>query len=293
MNIKQLLYLDAVCRYNCNITAAANELFVTQPTISTALKNLEDEYGVVLFRHEGRKMSLTSDGESFLERARILLAQVECFEKAVAQQSERNHRIQIGLDIHVAQAVRDVIFQSEWNKLGGLPLLFEDKSGTLRYWLEEGKIDAAVLNTVKYPVNGEEFESIPILIRRRYLFACKNDPFAKLGSVSFEMLSGRDFVMLKSTNLDPEPDAPGILPDGANVVMTTNQIGTVMEQVASGAALALLYNGTLHNPPPEIVAIPYQDSALITYSICFRKQSTLRKRFRSLARSFLRDEIKN
>lgn len=52
---------------------AANELFVTQPAISLAIKELETEFGIVLFNRQNNKLTLTTDGELFYEKAIYIL----------------------------------------------------------------------------------------------------------------------------------------------------------------------------------------------------------------------------
>ena len=72
MKLNQLEYFCAVCRYH-SITRAAEELYVTQPTISVAIRELENELKLRLFHHEKNRISLTKEGEAFYRRAEALL----------------------------------------------------------------------------------------------------------------------------------------------------------------------------------------------------------------------------
>ena len=63
MKLVQLEYFCAVCRYH-SITRAAEELYVTQPTISVAIRELEKELKTRLFHHEKNRISLTREGEA-------------------------------------------------------------------------------------------------------------------------------------------------------------------------------------------------------------------------------------
>lgn len=76
MKIIQLEYFCAVARYH-SISEAARKLYVTQPAISNAIKELEKEYAIRLFFHGKNKLSLTSEGEQFYRTAEALLKQVE------------------------------------------------------------------------------------------------------------------------------------------------------------------------------------------------------------------------
>ena len=68
MKIIQLEYFCAVSRYH-SITQAAQKLFVTQPAISTAIKELEKEFSVNLFVRSKNHLTLTTEGEIFYQKA--------------------------------------------------------------------------------------------------------------------------------------------------------------------------------------------------------------------------------
>ena len=64
MTLAQLRYFCTAARYH-SITQASKALFVTQPTISIAIRDLEKEFSITLFNHSGNKISLTEEGEIF------------------------------------------------------------------------------------------------------------------------------------------------------------------------------------------------------------------------------------
>ena len=72
MDFKDLSYVLAIARYQ-NITKAANSLYVTQPTLTKFLQNLESELGQKLFRKLGHLFVLTYAGEHYVEKASEIL----------------------------------------------------------------------------------------------------------------------------------------------------------------------------------------------------------------------------
>ena len=74
MDFKDLEYFTAIARCG-NITHAARQLYVSQPTLSKFLQKLEDELGLVLFQRTGRKLELTYAGQRYLAHAERLLSQ--------------------------------------------------------------------------------------------------------------------------------------------------------------------------------------------------------------------------
>ena len=65
LDFRRLQYLYAVYRYR-NFTRASEELFVSQSTISTAIKSLEDDLGVRLIVRTPKEVIFTYEGEQFL-----------------------------------------------------------------------------------------------------------------------------------------------------------------------------------------------------------------------------------
>jgi len=66
MTLNQITYFTAVCEYK-NVTKAANALFVSRTAVSRALKDLENEWDLVLFERSRTGVELTEDGKRVLE----------------------------------------------------------------------------------------------------------------------------------------------------------------------------------------------------------------------------------
>lgn len=76
MEIRKLQYFESVARLR-NFTKAARELHVSQPTITTAIKRMEEELGVMLFVRDKRSVVLTCEGEIFLGKVQNILDQID------------------------------------------------------------------------------------------------------------------------------------------------------------------------------------------------------------------------
>ncbi|WP_392552236.1 LysR family transcriptional regulator [Orbus wheelerorum] len=76
MKLNQLRYIIEVARSG-SINEAAKKLYITQPSLSTAIKELEDEFDIQIFTRTSKGVSLTTEGIEFLGYAKQILDQTE------------------------------------------------------------------------------------------------------------------------------------------------------------------------------------------------------------------------
>lgn len=94
MTLKQLEYALAIAKYG-SLSQAAENLYISQPTLSETIKNLEDELGFPLFvrRHSG--MFLTSEGESFITDAQTVVEQMSYLESQYTAHREKKQHFSV------------------------------------------------------------------------------------------------------------------------------------------------------------------------------------------------------
>src|SRR4051812_40242293 len=76
MDLKWLRTFITAAKHE-NFRKTAEELFISQPTVTVQIKLLEEEIGSTLFQRDGRKVGITEDGRRFLPHAQKLLASYE------------------------------------------------------------------------------------------------------------------------------------------------------------------------------------------------------------------------
>ena len=79
MTIQQLRYILTVAKTG-SITEAARQLFISQPSLSNAIKEIEKEKGIAIFLRSRTGITLTKDGLEFLGYARQVIQQMELLE---------------------------------------------------------------------------------------------------------------------------------------------------------------------------------------------------------------------
>ena len=80
MTLQQIRYVVAVADTN-SMNEAAKRLYISQPTLSSAIKDLETEINITIFTRTNKGVILTSEGEEFLGYARQVLNQMELLEE--------------------------------------------------------------------------------------------------------------------------------------------------------------------------------------------------------------------
>ena len=80
MTLLQLKYIVTIAAAG-TISEAAKQLFITQPSLTSAVKELESELGITVFRRTNRGVTLTAEGEEFLGYARQVIDQTNLIEE--------------------------------------------------------------------------------------------------------------------------------------------------------------------------------------------------------------------
>jgi LysR family cys regulon transcriptional activator len=91
LKLQQLRFLDAVVRNNLNVSAAAEELYTSQPGVSHQIKLLEDELDIQIFERSGKKLTAISPaGHAILEHVSNLLNNARSIKQAAREFSKSN-----------------------------------------------------------------------------------------------------------------------------------------------------------------------------------------------------------
>lgn len=146
MNLRDLGYLVAVAEHR-HFGRAAEACFVSQPTLSTQIKKLEQELGVELIERSPRQVMLTPAGAQVVERARIILGEADDI-RSIAKhaQDPEAGSVRLGLFPTIAPYLLPHVVPRLHRRFPALELLLvEEKTEVVLQRLRNGKLDAAVL----------------------------------------------------------------------------------------------------------------------------------------------------
>ena len=168
MNLKQALYVKTIAETG-SLTAAAKQLYISQPSLSQTLRQIEDEVGTPLFDRSTSPFHLTYAGERYLKAVEAML-EIDARLKAEIEsiRHENGGRLRLGISVTRAmQVLPDVIpiFSKEYPNVA--LELTETASANLEGLLQKGEVDLALAATEPSEVNITyeliEKESIGIL----------------------------------------------------------------------------------------------------------------------------------
>lgn len=195
MNLRDLRYLVALADHK-HFGHAAAACFVSQPTLSTQIRKLEEELGVVLVERTPRKVMLTPAGREAAERARHIVGEVEQMKEAARRARDPEAgTVRLGmfptlgpyLLPHVIPRLRERFPQLEL-------LLVEEKSDVLLARLREGRLDAGLL---ALPVHDDQLHA-EFLFEEPFLLAVpERHPLARRKSLSLQELSEQRLLLLE------------------------------------------------------------------------------------------------
>ena len=262
MNLRDLKYLVALADYR-HFGKAADASFVSQPTLSTQIKKLEEELGVALVERAPRKVMLTPVGREVVERARRILAEVEQMgEIARRSRDPEAGAVRLGLFPtlgpyllpHVVPRIRDRFPQLEL-------LLVEEKSDVLLQRLREGTLDAALL---ALPVHDDQLHA-EFLFEEPFLLAVpESHPLAMHGPLSLDDLASQPLLLLEVGHClrDQALDVCRKAGTGENGGFRATSLETLRQMVAANVGVTLLPSLAVKPPVAQsdsIRVLPFRD----------------------------------
>src|SRR5580698_3701376 len=97
ITIRQMKIFESVAR-NLSFSRAAEDLHLTQPAVSMQIKQMEDQAGLPLFLHTGKRISLTEAGKLILGHCRVILADLKAAEQSLVDLMTGGiQRLRVGL----------------------------------------------------------------------------------------------------------------------------------------------------------------------------------------------------
>ncbi|RZA21252.1 MAG: DNA-binding transcriptional regulator OxyR [Lysobacteraceae bacterium] len=279
MNLRDLKYLVALADLR-HFGKAADACFVSQPTLSTQVRKLEEELGVALVERAPRKVMLTAAGQDVVQRARRIVAEVEQMKEAARRSRDpESGSLRLGvfptlgpyLLPHVVPYLREHFPQLEL-------LLVEEKSDVLVQRLRDGQLDAALL---ALPLHDDQLHAQP-LFEEPFVFAApRQHPLASKQSMTLAQLSDETLLLLEDGHClrDQALDVCRLSGAQEKSGFRATSLETLRQMVSAGVGVTLLPALSVHESiaqSPNLRLLPFRKPAPSrSIALAWRKSSAL------------------
>ncbi len=277
MNLRDLRYLVALADHR-HFGRAAEASFVSQPTLSTQLRKLEEQLDVQLVERSSRQVLLTAIGQQVVIRARAILREVEAI-RELARESRQPEAGLLTLGVfptlgpywlpHAVPTIR-----ARFPKL--TLHLVEQRSEQLLDLLDQGRLDAAVLAE---PVLHPGLSHRTLFDEPFVLAAALDHPLATASSIRSSELKGRDLLLLEDGHCMREQALAVCAMTGAVEAdaFRATSLETLRQMVAVNGGLTLLPKLAVVPPVPQhpgLRLVPFAESGPIRrLALCWRATS--------------------
>ena len=259
MTLTELRYLIAVADEQ-HFGRAAERSFVSQPSLSAAIKNIEQELGVRVFERSKRGVKLTEVGAEIVAQARRTLDEAARI-KLVAKRGKGRYRLRLGVIHTIAPYLLPQLVIALRKLAPDMSLdIEENMTANLDRLLKAGELDAAIL-ALPYEAPGIEVEPVydeefRVVVPHRHPFARRRSiPVAELDAGQLLLLPVghclRDQVLGACTEFSRPPPAGRM----------GNSLETLRSLVASGLGITVLPATALTEryDTPLVKAVPFAE----------------------------------
>ncbi len=239
--LRQLQYFVAVAESG-TVSGAAQNLAISQSSVTEAIKELEGDLGVLLFDRHARGLSITHKGQQFLRHATRILTDVSDAKRTLADEpGAKAGRLQLGVTSLVAGYVlSDVLSRYRRAYPETQVSAIEDNGEYLEHLLIGGELDVAVMVTSnlrdRMALQAEILEVSPYR-----LWLPLSHRLSSADSISMSDIAQEPLIMLTVDEIEENTGklmaAFGARP---NVAFRTRSVEAVRSLVATGAGIALL-----------------------------------------------------
>ena len=267
MTLTELRYVVAVSRER-HFGRAAESCFVSQPTLSVAIKKLEDELGVTLFERGGSEIGITPIGAQIVEQAKRVLEQSAAIKEiATIGKDPLNEPLRLGVIYTIGPYLLPALVKKIIADTPQMPLILQENYTTkLIDLLKHGEIDAAIMalplpdaGLMVQPLYDEDFV---VAVPRDHPWSTRTSVTADDLKHENMLLLGaghcfRDQVLEVCPELEPLPVATWAHDTHMRRTFEGSSLETIRHMVASGIGVTVL--------PRTSVTIPTPRDSLLRY----------------------------
>lgn len=266
MTLTELKYVVAVARER-HFGRAAEACFVSQPTLSVAVKKLEDELGVQLFERGVNEISVTPLGEQIIDQARQVLQQAAAIKEIAKQGADPlTGPLRLGVIYTIAPYLLPPLVKRLMKVAPQMPLILQENfTVKLLELLKQSELDAAIL---ALPIPEAGLNLTPLYDEPFVVALPAQHRWAKRASIDADELKNETMLLLGTGHCFRDqvlavcPETSRLSSDIAGIQRTFegSSLETILHMVASGLGITVLPSsatGKLHTENSALALVPF------------------------------------
>jgi LysR family hydrogen peroxide-inducible transcriptional activator len=246
MTLTELKYIVAVAREK-HFGHAAEACFVAQPTLSVAIKKLEDELGVPIFERGGSEISTTPLGAQIVAQAERVLEQTAAIREIAKQNKDPlTGQLRLGVIYTIAPYLLPQLVRNMIERVPQMPLVLQENfTVKLLEMLRQGELDAAIM-AQPFPQQGLLVQ--PLYDEPFVVAMPSSHPWARRERISATDLKNETMLLLGNGHcfrdqvleVCPEMARFSTTGDGIARTFEGSSLETIRHMVASGIGITVL-----------------------------------------------------
>ena len=174
---------------------AAKKLYISQPTVSQAVAELEKYYGVKLFERLSQKIYLTREGELMLSFSRHILDSFEQMEEAVYHAAEKTS-LRIGCSVSVGICLINDILDEAKEKMPNCEIsILVANSSDVEQAILNNEVDLGIVEGI---IKSRDLSITPVCEDELVIVCGKNHRLSQKKEITLDMLEGQDYISRES-----------------------------------------------------------------------------------------------
>ncbi|MEJ2165152.1 MAG: LysR substrate-binding domain-containing protein [Desulfobacterales bacterium] len=193
LNLNQLRIFYYAAK-NLNFTAAANDLFITQPAVTFQVKSFEEYCNLKLFKNKGRNIFLTDQGKTLYEYAEKIFQYEKEIENAIDEMRELKRGVlSLGTTKTYARYFMPLVITTFHRNFPDIKIqLNEGSSAEMIYSLVDFKIEVAIIAKA---IEHTEVNFYPFSKEEMALIVAPDHPLTQKKEITFKDLAQEPFIM--------------------------------------------------------------------------------------------------
>ncbi len=265
MTLTELRYIVAVARER-HFGRAAEACFVSQPTLSVAVKKLEDELDVKLFERGSAEISVTPLGEDIVRQAQAVLEQAQAI-KEIAKRGKDPlaGALRLGVIYTIGPYLLPDLVRQAIARVPQMPLMLQENfTVKLLDMLRAGELDCAIMAE---PFADTNLAVAPLYEEPFLVAVPRSHPFAQRASISAEELKQETMLLLGAGHcfrdhvleVCPEYARFSSNAEGIRKSFEGSSLETIKHMVAAGMGVTVVPRLSVPiEPNPHVVYIPFE-----------------------------------